>query len=101
MLLRSPSILPYANVAQSALGTVIRERTLQHTITSNADVNAARACYVINSFALVAAPALAGATFIAMFASAFPAELGLCLWLIIMGVNVPKWNERYVPKVVA
>jgi Domain of unknown function (DUF4386) len=53
----------------------------------------AGACYVINSFALVAAPGIASATFIAMFAFGFPAELGLCLWLIIMGVNVQKWNR--------
>lgn len=53
----------------------------------------AGACYVLNSFALVAAPALTNATFIAMFVFGFPAELGLCLWLIVMGVNLPKWNS--------
>jgi hypothetical protein len=25
---------------------------------------------------------------------AFPAELGLALWLTVKGVNVPKWQER-------
>jgi hypothetical protein len=25
---------------------------------------------------------------------AFPAELGLCLWLLVKGVNIPKWEER-------
>ena len=25
---------------------------------------------------------------------AFPAELGLALWLTVKGVNVPKWKER-------
>jgi hypothetical protein len=50
-------------------------------------------CYVINSFALFVAPALAGATFIAILVSGLPAELGLCLWLLVMGVNVPKWNR--------
>ncbi len=48
--------------------------------------------YVANSFALVAAPAVADATFIAMLVTGFPAEIGLCLWLIVMGVNQPRWN---------
>lgn len=51
-------------------------------------------CYTINSFALFVAPGLANTTFVAMLVTGFPAELGLCLWLIVMGVNVPKWNER-------
>ena len=50
--------------------------------------------YVLNSFALLSVPAIAGATFIAMFATGVPAELGLTLWLIIFGVNVARWNER-------
>jgi hypothetical protein len=50
--------------------------------------------YVVNSFALLAVPAIAGATFIAMFATGVPAELGLTLWLILFGVNVARWNER-------
>jgi Domain of unknown function (DUF4386) len=49
-------------------------------------------CYTINSFALFIAPKLAGPTFIALVVSGLPAELGLCLWLLVMGVNVPKWN---------
>ena len=50
--------------------------------------------YVANSFALLALPAIAGATFIAMFATGVPAELGLTLWLIVFGINVTRWNER-------
>ena len=49
-------------------------------------------CYVINTFALILAPGLANATFIAIIVTGFPAELGLRLWLIAFGVNVPKWN---------
>ncbi len=49
-------------------------------------------CYVINTFALILAPGLANATFIAIIVTGFPAELGLTLWLIVFGVNVPKWN---------
>jgi hypothetical protein len=49
-------------------------------------------CYVINTFALILAPGLANATFIAILVTGFPAEVGLTLWLIVFGVNVPKWN---------
>lgn len=49
-------------------------------------------CYVLNSFALIVAPGVANYTFIAMLISGFPAELGLCLWLIVFGVNVTKWK---------
>ncbi len=50
--------------------------------------------YVVNSFALLAVPAIAGVTFIAMFATGISAEIGLTLWLIVFGVNVARWNER-------
>ena len=49
-------------------------------------------CYVLNSFALIVAPDAANFTFIAMLISGFPAELGLCLWLIIFGVNAARWK---------
>jgi hypothetical protein len=49
-------------------------------------------CYVINTFALILAPGLANATFIAIIVTGFPAELGLTLWLIVFGVSGPKWN---------
>ncbi|HEX3458057.1 MAG TPA: DUF4386 domain-containing protein, partial [Candidatus Baltobacteraceae bacterium] len=52
----------------------------------------AGACYVLNSFALIVAPKFADFTFIAMLISGFPAEIGLCLWLILFGVNVTKWK---------
>ena len=52
----------------------------------------AGAAYIVNSFALIAAPALAGATFIALFAAGLPAELGLCVWLIVKGVNLTRWD---------
>jgi hypothetical protein len=47
----------------------------------------------VNSFALIVAPGVANATFIAILVTGFPAELGLTLWLIVFGVNVPKWNS--------
>jgi len=49
-------------------------------------------CYVINSFALIVAPSAANFTFVAILVSGFPAELGLCIWLIVCGVNIPKWD---------
>jgi hypothetical protein len=48
--------------------------------------------YVANSFALVAAPGAANVTFLAMLVTGLPAELGLCIWLIVIGVNVPRWS---------
>lgn len=49
-------------------------------------------CYVVNSFALIVAPASAGVTFILMLVSGLPAELGIALWLIVKGVNLERWN---------
>ena len=49
-------------------------------------------CYVVNSFALIVAPAFAGVTFVLMVISGFPAELGLALWLLVKGVNLERWN---------
>jgi hypothetical protein len=51
-------------------------------------------CYLINSFALILAPALASRIFPAILLPSFVAELSLCLWLIVKGVDLPKWNER-------
>lgn len=49
-------------------------------------------CYLTNSFALLLAPAFASMMFPAILVPAFIAELCLCLWLIVKGVNVPKWD---------
>lgn len=51
-------------------------------------------CYLINSFALILAPKLAGALFPAVLLPSFIGELSLCLWLLLKGVDVAKWNER-------
>jgi Domain of unknown function (DUF4386) len=51
-------------------------------------------CYAINSFADFLAPAIAGVLFPAVLLPALPAELGLCLWLLVFGVNVPIWNAK-------
>jgi hypothetical protein len=51
-------------------------------------------CYLINSFALILSPALANKLFPVILLPPFVAELSICLWMIIKGVNVQKWNER-------
>jgi Domain of unknown function (DUF4386) len=51
--------------------------------------------YVVFSLAQMLAPAFAADyLFPWMLLPAFPAELGLALWLTVKGVNVPKWKER-------
>jgi len=50
--------------------------------------------YMINSFALILAPKLAHALFPTIMLPCFIAELSLCLWLMLKGIDVPKWNER-------
>jgi Domain of unknown function (DUF4386) len=49
--------------------------------------------YLTNSFTLILAPAYAGTIFF-ILVLALIGELSLCLWLIVKGVNVPKWNEK-------
>jgi hypothetical protein len=50
-------------------------------------------CYLVNSTALIINPSLADKLFPAILLPPFIAELSLCLWLIIKGVNVQKWNS--------
>jgi Domain of unknown function (DUF4386) len=51
--------------------------------------------YVVFSLAQMLAPAFAARLlFPWILLPAFFAELGLCLWLIVKGVNLPKWEER-------
>jgi hypothetical protein len=51
-------------------------------------------CYLVNSFALLLAPAFADVLFPAILVPAFLGELSLCLWLLVKGVNVSKWKEE-------
>ncbi len=51
-------------------------------------------CYLTNSFALLLAPKFAHIIFPAILVPAFIGELSFCLWLIVKGVNVPKWNKQ-------
>jgi len=73
------------------LGYLIYRSTYLHK-TIGALLAIAGVCYVLNSFALIAAPGAANYTFIAMLISGFPAEIGLCLWLIFFGVNATRWK---------
>lgn len=51
-------------------------------------------CYLTNSFADFLAPAFAARLFPVILMPAVIAELLLCLWLIVMGVNVPKFEAQ-------
>jgi Domain of unknown function (DUF4386) len=55
---------------------------------------AAGACYLVNSFALLAAPAVANRLFPAILLPAFVGELSLCLWLLVKGVDLQRWKAR-------
>ena len=50
-------------------------------------------CYLVNSFALILAPAVANQLNPAILLPAFVGEASLCLWLLVKGVNVEKWNR--------
>jgi hypothetical protein len=50
-------------------------------------------CYVINSFAWFLIPKLAAKLVPGILVPCFIAELSLCLWLIVKGINVLKWKE--------
>jgi hypothetical protein len=52
-------------------------------------------CYLTNSFLLLFSPKLEGLLFpIILGPLAFIGEFSMCLWLIVKGVNMKKWEER-------
>jgi len=51
-------------------------------------------CYLMNSFALLLAPAFAAQLFPWIILPCFIAELLFCLWLILKGVNIVKWEQQ-------
>jgi hypothetical protein len=53
----------------------------------------AGACYLANSFVDFLAPGFAAAVFAVLMVSGL-AEVLLCLWLLLKGVNVAKWQEQ-------
>ncbi|MFL6520391.1 MAG: DUF4386 domain-containing protein [Chthoniobacterales bacterium] len=57
-------------------------------------IQIAGTCYLTNSFAVYLAPAFADQIFPAILLPAFFGEASLCLWLLLKGVNVERWNEQ-------
>lgn len=57
-------------------------------------MQAAGACYLLNSFALLLAPGLAAKLFPAVMLPPIVAESSLALWLLVRGVDLAKWEER-------
>lgn len=51
-------------------------------------------CYITNSFAWFLAPKFAAILIPAILIPCFIAEASLCLWLIVKGVNIPKWERQ-------
>jgi hypothetical protein len=50
-------------------------------------------CYLTNSFALILSPAFADRIFPAILIPAFIGEASLCLWLLVKGVNIERWQR--------
>jgi hypothetical protein len=51
-------------------------------------------CYLTNSFALVLYPPLASRLFPAVLLPPLVAEVSMALWLLLKGVNLPRWAGR-------
>ena len=60
-------------------------------------VTLAGTAFLINSFALFLSPAIGGALNPYMLALDGIGEIGLMLWLLVMGVDADKWNRRAYP----
>ena len=54
--------------------------------------------YLVNSVALLLAPALASAMFAGVLVPAFVGELSFCLWLIVGGVRPAAWAQQAMPR---
>ncbi|HEY8681775.1 MAG TPA: DUF4386 domain-containing protein [Rhodanobacter sp.] len=54
----------------------------------------AGACYLVNSFALLLAPAFEAKLFPAILMPCLVAELSFALWLLLKGVNMSEWKQR-------
>lgn len=55
-------------------------------------IQVAGTAYLINSFGLFVAPAVQSRMFPVILLPAFVAELSLCLWLLVKGVDLAKWQ---------
>ena len=54
--------------------------------------------YLTSSLALILAPAFADKYYFVMASPTIIGELSLCLWLMVKGVNMEKWNEKTMAK---
>ena len=54
----------------------------------------AGACYLINSLANFVSPPIAARLFPLILLPCLVGELALTLWLLVAGINVPRWEER-------
>ena len=52
------------------------------------------ALYLVNSFASFISPAAGAKVFPFLAASAAGGEVSFCLWLLVVGLNVDRWNEQ-------
>ena len=50
--------------------------------------------YLLDGFSLILSPAFHAMIFPASLMPAFVAELSVCLWLLVKGVNMETWTER-------
>jgi hypothetical protein len=57
--------------------------------------------YLVNSFAGFISPAAGARIFPFLAASALGGEISFCLWLLVVGLNVPRWREQAPPLVTA
>jgi hypothetical protein len=51
-------------------------------------------CYLINSFSMILFPAFSNMISPIILVPAFIGELSLCIWLLVKGVNVIKWELK-------
>ena len=58
-------------------------------------------CYLVNSFALLLSPRLAGLIFPAILIPAAIGEASLCLWLLAKGVDEEQWRAQTRPPALA
>ena len=70
---------------------IFKSRYLPRTIGVLMQI--AGVCYLTNSFALIVAPGVASRLSPAILVPAFIGEASLCLWLLVKGVNVEKWEK--------
>jgi hypothetical protein len=50
-------------------------------------------CYLFDSFATIVAPSFSARLYPWPLLPGFVSEVALCFWLIVKGINLPKWQE--------